>query len=253
MFAELLFGNKECLLMATFAGLWLLTAGMAPVQAEDVQLGFQNAAAWTQWEKITFPRTAETQYIFEEKTQTVCTLAEDSASGMAIEFPGTLEEYPLLSWEWKIDRVLEKGDARKKEGDDYAARIYINFERDARLSWWERTKAAVFETFYGQDIPGQTLNFIWSNQLEIGKIVPSPYTEHARMVALQKGNDRAGEWIQQEVNILRWYHQAFEADPPPVHSVAIMTDSDDTGETVRACFRNIVVKSNTALPKPPIH
>jgi hypothetical protein len=245
MFYQLLRANKKKFLTMIFLGLWGFTAAMNPAQAEEVHLGFKDKETWEQWEKITFPRTPETQYTFAEEKETVCGVAEISASGMAIAFPGTLEEYPVLSWEWKINHVLEKGDARKKEGDDYAARIYINFKRDKRLNWWERTRARVFETFYSQDIPGQTLNFIWANQLQKGEIVTSPYTEHARMVALQSGNERAGKWIRQEVNILQWYHRAFEGDPPPVHSIAIMTDSDDTGETITACFRRIVLKTGS--------
>lgn len=249
MFFTVLLLNRHRFLTAVFSGLWWLATGVGLVKAEGLQLGFKDTAAWKQWEKITFPRTRETQYAFIQKEQAVCAVAESSASGMVIAFPGTLEQYPLLSWEWKIDQVLEKGDGRKQEGDDYAARIYINFKRDSRLSWWERTRSAVFETFYGQDIPGQTLNFIWANQLKVGKIVPSPYTGHARMVVLQSGNERAGEWVQQEVNILQWYRQAFKAEPPPIHSVALMTDSDDTGETVRACFRNLVLNTSTKALK----
>ena len=70
-------------------------------------------------------------------------------------FPGSLEQHPVLSWEWRVEGVLQKGDAHRKQGDDYPARVYVNFEPDRQLSWWERTRARLLEVFYGQAIPGQ--------------------------------------------------------------------------------------------------
>jgi hypothetical protein len=51
------------------------------------------------------------------------------------------------------------------------------------------------------------------------------------MIILQTGNNRAGRWIEEEVNIVEDYHRAFGEDPPSVASLAIMNDSDDTGES----------------------
>jgi hypothetical protein len=214
--------------------------------AETVILGFENRQQWENWQHIDFPGREKTRYEYEPDEQMVCARAVSSASALAHEFPGELTDYPVLSWEWRIDQVLEKGNARFRAGDDYAGRVYVNFKRDNRLSRWERTRARLFEILYGQEIPGQTLNFIWANVLAIDEIVTSPYTEHARLVALQSGNPRAGEWVREEVNIPAYYRQAFNGEPPPVHSIAIMTDSDDTGETVQACYRNIKLSKKSA-------
>jgi hypothetical protein len=37
-------------------------------------------------------------------------------------------------------------------------------------------------------------------------------------------------WVEEDVNIVRDYREAFGSEPPPVASLAIMNDSDDTGE-----------------------
>lgn len=216
-----------------------------PVRGSDsVVLGFQDLNQWEQWKPVTFPGVKKTWYEFDTGTKAVCSRADSSASGFGHPFPGELEDYPVLTWEWKIDHVLPDGDARKKEGDDYPARVYVNFERTSRdWSWWERTKASTFETFYGTEIPGKTLNFIWANKLPVNDIVTSAYTRHARLIALQSGNEKAGTWQTQTVNIRDWYRKAFDDTPPPVQSVAIMTDSDNTNSTARACFRNITLSS----------
>jgi hypothetical protein len=222
-------------LLLVFAALYFPRYGAA----ETVILGFENREQWENWQEITFPRRPKTSYEFHPEGRMVCGRAVASASALAHDFPGDLDDYPVLSWEWRIDHVLEEGDARVREGDDYAARVYVNFEWEEPPSRWERARRRMFELFYGYELPGRALNFIWANILEPGEIVTSPYTEHARLVALQSGNQRAGQWIREEVNIPAYYRRAFESEPPPLHSLAIMTDSDDTGETVRGCYRNI--------------
>jgi len=50
-----------------------------------------------------------------------------AASGLILEKEIDLKEFPILSWRWKVENILAKGDARRKEGDDYAARVYVIF------------------------------------------------------------------------------------------------------------------------------
>ncbi len=235
------------LVTVLLVSLVLLSSGRAvPGIASTVPLGFDSAEQWESWRDVTFPDIRPTEYTFHENETMVCGRADASASGTIKEFPGKLTDHPILSWEWRIDGVLESGDARVKEGDDYAARVYVNFERDDRLGWWERTRASLFESIYGQEIPGQSLNFVWANRLEAGEVIPSAYTEHSRLIALQSGNGQAGEWVREEVNLLDQYERAFpDQEPPPVHSVAIMVDSDDTGESARGCFQNLTLSSTS--------
>ena len=46
-----------------------------------------------------------------------------------------------LGWRWRIDRVIEQSDIATKQGDDFAARLYVFFDYPIeRLSLVERTK-----------------------------------------------------------------------------------------------------------------
>ena len=60
--------------------------------------------------------------------------------------------------------------------------------------------------------------------------MPSPYTDRARLIALEKGPPKVGEWVEESVNILEDYRKAFGVDPPSAANIAIMNDSDNTGE-----------------------
>jgi hypothetical protein len=63
------------------------------------------------------------------------------------------------------------------------------------------------------------------------QILSNTYASEAKMIILQSGDANAGKWIQQEVDIIEDYHKAFGEDPPSIASLAIMNDSDNTGES----------------------
>ena len=50
------------------------------------------------------------------------------------------------------------------------------------------------------------------------------------MLFLEGGRSKTGEWITEEVNILEDYKKAFSDNPPARATIAIMNDSDNTGE-----------------------
>jgi hypothetical protein len=50
------------------------------------------------------------------------------------------------------------------------------------------------------------------------------------MIVLQSGKENIGIWQEQEVNMLEDYRKAFRKNPPATASLAIMSDSDNTGE-----------------------
>ena len=57
------------------------------------------------------------------------------------------------------------------------------------------------------------------------------------MFIVESGKENVGKWIDERVNILNDYKLAFGEDPPRKASLAIMADTDNTGETSKAIFR----------------
>lgn len=226
-------------LFAVIMILPLVSPGFAA--GDSIVLGFDSPQQYRRWEPVIFSDRDTTVYQYNDSLRAVCARASGSASALALPWPEdrSLEESPVLSWEWKIDGTVPGGDARRKEGDDYAGRVYVNFRRSGSFSWWERAAVSVYETVYGTSVPGSSLNFIWANVLERGSVVPSPYTDRARLVALQSGDDRAGNWVSERVNVRERYREAFTEEPPEPHSVAVMTDGDNTNSTVTACYRRL--------------
>jgi hypothetical protein len=59
------------------------------------------------------------------------------------------------------------------------------------------------------------------------------------MIVVESGPARLGRWLQYERNILDDYAKAFGESAPAISGIALMTDTDDTGETVTAWYGNV--------------
>ncbi len=202
-----------------------------------------------EWKLLVFKKIERhTAYSLVEDGGTVVVKAESdaSASGMIREIEIDPRETPILEWRWKVSNILEKGDLRRKEGDDYPARLYITFAFDpSRIGLGERLGYEVERLLYGKYPPLAALNYIWESKAPLGTIAPNPYTDRARMIVVESGPSRIGEWIAEERNVYDDYRKAFGSEPPRISGVAIMTDTDDTAEKATAYYGDIVFRRVT--------
>ncbi len=157
--------------------------------------------------------------------------SEGSASAIIYEGRFNVYEFPKARWRWKVENVYRKGDAKTKEGDDYPLRIYLIFQYDPkRAGLLEKAKYESAKLIYGEYPPHSGLNYIWANKKHEEPIITNPYSARSKMIPLQHGEKRIGTWVSQEVDILEDYKRAFGERPPSTASIAIMNDSDNTGE-----------------------
>lgn len=87
------------------------------------------------WEVLTFPRVSRlTTYTVDGKAAKFWVKEESNASASALIKDLQLDPkaYPILCWRWKVQNIVRKGDELKKEGDDYSARVYVNFGYDPK-------------------------------------------------------------------------------------------------------------------------
>lgn len=198
------------------------------------------------WKPLTFKKIARhTIYklVRDNDTVVIKALAEASASVLTREIKINPKEYPVVQWRWKVSNILKKGEAHTKEGDDYPARIYITFQYDpSKLSFSEKVKYEVIKLLYGKYPPHGAINYIWESKVPIGTLVPNPYTDRVRMIVVESGEAKLNQWVDEERNIYEDYKKAFSEEPPMISGVAIMTDTDNTGETVTAYYGDIVFK-----------
>jgi hypothetical protein len=186
------------------------------------------------WEPFNFPKIErQSSYSIVREGSASYLKAESNASASAFLYknPFDINEYHKVKWRWKIENVYNEGNAAEKTGDDYPIRVYIIFEYDPdEASFTESITYGLAKAFYGEYPPHSSLNYIWANKPQEKQIVTSPYTDRSKMIVMESGEERAKTWVDEEVDILDDYMRAFGKPPPHTASIAIMNDSDNTGE-----------------------
>lgn len=196
------------------------------------------------WEAISFSKVdTRTEYdlVTADSTTVVRARSDGGASGLATERRIDLTEHPILEWRWKVDGIVEDGNARTKDGDDYSARLYVTFDYDD-LGLGDRIRHRALRALGYDEIPTRALNYIWANQVERGTLLENPFTDWVVMVAVRSGSTDVRTWHTERRNVLEDYRAAFGEDPPPVNGVAIMTDTDNTDGTATAYYGDIVFR-----------
>ena len=204
----------------------------------------------TGWEPMTFAKIeSHTRYALVESDGRTVLRAESnaSASGLVRQMQIDPQNYPLLSWTWKVSNTLVNGDVTQKSGDDYAARIYITFsEGPEQLSFLQRTQMAAVKLLYGVIPPQAALAYVWGNRAKVGSLHPNAYTSRLQMVVVDSGSDHLNHWRSVRRDIVKDFRQAFGTDPPLISGIAVMTDTDNTGESATAWFGDIVLERRKA-------
>ena len=186
------------------------------------------------WKPLYFPKIEKhSSYAIESNDSESYLKAESHASASAVVYKGEINiyQYPRMGWRWKVENVYRNGNATTKSGDDYPLRIYIVFKYDPeKAGFMEKLQYKAAKLIYGEYPPHSSLNYIWANRDHRERIITNAYTEKAKMVLLQKGESNVGKWLIHDVNIIEDYQEAFGHRPPPIASIAVMNDSDNTGE-----------------------
>jgi hypothetical protein len=202
-------------------------AGQAVIDEEFT--GLEN------WTPVLFPKIERHSVYEVDETDSGGVLvarSDNSASGLRHVREFDVYEYPVVRWRWKVENVYAGGDVEKKSGDDYPLRIYIMFKYDPEEAGFrERIMYGLAKALYDAYPPHSSLNYIWANRSHGKKIHESPYTDRARVIILRAGSGEVGKWKEEEIHILDDYARAFGTTPPAMAAIAVMNDSDNTGES----------------------
>ncbi len=210
--------------------LWLFIMSMvvSPAtmgQTEELSVSNFEVEGLSGWIPKVFKGETDYQPVKENGRIVVRATSRAAASGLVKKLKFNPAQYRYLRWSWKVENTIPGGNANTKAGDDYAARLYVVFPG---LFFWQ-TKA---------------INYIWANQLAKGEFIANPYTDHAMMVAVESGPSLTGRWLDEQRDILSDYRRLFGEEPKEASAVAIMTDTDNTGESAVAWYGDIILSTS---------
>lgn len=147
---------------------------------------------------------------------------QDTASAIALRVNVDLTKTPILHWSWRVDHVHPGLNGTMKQGDDYAARVYVI--HDGGWFFWQTG----------------AVNYVWANGKPVGSHWPNAFTDKAMMVAVQSGPpEQPGQWVQESRNVRVDFRKFYGLELKTLDGIAIMTDCDNSGLPAVAWYRNI--------------
>jgi hypothetical protein len=196
-------------------------SAVGEVAAGELVVGAFSQGVLDGWQEKSF--AGKTQYAIVDTPGGKALRADSkaAASGLFKEITIDLERTPYLHWSWRVGSTFKGNDERSKSGDDYPARIYVVVS--GGLLFW-RTRA---------------VNYVWSSHQAVGEVWPNAFTGSARMVAVRSGEGDAGRWVHERRNVREDLKRLFGEDISHIHAVAVMTDSDNTGQAATAEYGDI--------------
>lgn len=189
-------------------------------------IGDFSAGDLTGWSEQVFRGHTEYRPETIDGRTALAAVSRASASGLHRKINVDLRDTPYLEWSWRTENILRDIDETTKSGDDYPLRIYVIFTR----GW-----------FFWQT---HTLVYVWSSRQPAGAAWPNAYTSNAVVVAVQSGEHRLGEWVSNRRDVRADIQRYMGFNVDHIDAVAIMTDTDNSGQSARAWYGDIVFSNS---------
>jgi hypothetical protein len=150
-------------------------------------------------------------------------------------------QHPMLEWRWRVPAPAPgEPPLAVNSSKSPIARISLAFHGDtAKLDFEDRTKLRLARALTVQGLPYASLLYVWMHDVPVGTVVHSVHTDRVRMIVVESGPARAGEWLAYRRNVLEDYRRAFGEDAGEIVSVGLMTDIGDEGSPRRGFYGDI--------------
>ena len=192
-----------------------------PAYGKPLVLEWPSSGDRGDWEVEEFEGETRYRVVEVDGRRVVEADSAATASSLYLEREIDLTETPILEWSWRIEKPLAVDDERIKDGDDFAARIYVVAPGEG---WFDMPRA---------------VNYVWANQADVGESWPNPFTSKVMMIAVQSGEGEAGTWQTYRRNVRADFRRLFGMEVDELEGIAVMTDSDNCGQSARAWYGEI--------------
>jgi hypothetical protein len=132
-----------------------------------------------------------------------------------VELTAKPQEFPLLSWRWRVWELPRGSDERAVKTMDSAASVY-----------------AVF----GSRLFPRILRYVWSASVPAGTSFKHPNSGRVAIIVVNSGSNALGQWRPVTRNLIDDYKSAFGSNPGNLIGIAVKTDSDSTRSSARADY-----------------
>ena len=198
------------------------------------------------WHFATLPRKSPTRYTIVDLGGVHVLKVEANDSYGNLIHPVHVPSAPRVwfAWHWRVDSLVADADLNVRSGDDGAAKMCVSFDFDVtKLPLGERTRLSIARSTTGEDVPTQTLCYVWDNKLPRDTTLINAFTKRQRFIVIQSGAERLGQWVAERRDLIADYRRLFGDESggtvPDIISVTISADADNTHGHGLAYFQDI--------------
>ncbi len=143
--------------------------------------------------------------------------SKDSSFSLQKSTDVNLQEYPLLSWKWKVTQLPVGGDFRKRSSDDQAAQLFLGFSNS------------------------KVIVYIWDSSAPMGVTgnTWSPPFMTIKAVVVRSGHLETGRWLTETRNVYEDYRKIFGKEPPKIEGLRLQINSQHTKSSAESFFADI--------------
>ena len=158
----------------------------------------------------------------------------ESSFGIKKELTVKTEEYPFLSWEWKVARLPAGADVRNADTDDQAIQIYVVF----KPAGWPA------------ELNTPTIGYIWGVECPKDTVVTSqqPFANKVRYIVLRNKSDKLDKWYYEKRNLEEDYEKLFpdinNGNPRDIRGISFYINSQHTKSEAESYIYNVRFSRN---------
>jgi hypothetical protein len=220
---------------------------LACAAAQAAERPFEN---WDPFKISDKKKPTRYQLVEEGGRSVLHAVADASASGLTRSAPFSIVDRPLANWSWKVSRLIASADNSKARYEDSPVRLVMAFDGDtAKLPRLDQAALYISRKVFGREMPYATLMYIWANKAPVGSVIENPHTSRVQMVVASSGAAGVGAWQNLQRDVLADFRRAFKEEPGRVLYYGVMSDTDNTGESVEAWYGEIEFQA-AARPRP---
>jgi hypothetical protein len=216
-----------CATLAFGAGMFFFLFSLACAESKDVNVSSLVVSSFSQdklegWEEKEFAGRTSYRLTKLDGRKVLFAKSRHAASGLFRKMRVDLDKTPYLNWSWRVEQGLPPLDETRKEGDDYAARIYVVV--DGGLFFWKTI----------------AINYVWSSSQLAGSVWPNAFAgKNAMLMALRSSGDGLSVWYTEKRNLREDFKALVGVEIHQIDAVALMSDTDNSRGEAQAYYGEI--------------
>src|SRR5258705_8198128 len=112
------------------------------------------------------------------------------------------ERHPVVEWSWRVPRLASDPEAPSGKRPSPRARLMLAFHGDPeKLDLAQRVQLRMAKAVTGQALPYSSLVYVWLKGVPAGTVVPRPYTERVRLIAMDSSDGNLDPWGERRPHV----------------------------------------------------